>query len=72
MRVSELVAEEDALARLTGDESCQLLLAGPERPENRSELLDFPPVRRPVSRALGGDGAIVMRLRLSQQLTDSR
>ena len=63
-------AEEDALARLTGDEpeSRALLLRRPERAERSSELVYFPPVLAPVSSALGRDCAVVMRLGLSEEL----
>jgi hypothetical protein len=58
--VKFLLAAEDA--------AIPLVLGRPERADRGAELLDLPPVFRPVSRALRGDRPVVVGLRLPEEL----
>jgi hypothetical protein len=55
-----LLAAEDA--------AIPLVLHPLERTDRRAELLDLPPILRPVPRALRGDRPVVMGLRLLEEL----
>ena len=52
------------------DGAIPLVLTRFKRAERGAELIELPTVLRPVARALRRDGPIVVRLRLSQQLSD--
>jgi len=52
------------------DRGIPLVLTRTESAEDRAQLLDLAPVFRPVPRSLGGDRAIVVRLRVAKQLAD--